>query len=127
MESGLVHASGSVLRKARTSLSNTLIADSVDAIWGAGMRSIRAPLGAERRLLGGHPRVRICPGQQCAGLECGPDAVKLTFWHGGATNPLQGLRTGGVLVTVRSHGSAVSASDGELVTHLSLNDGTVEG
>jgi carbamoyl-phosphate synthase small subunit len=32
-----------------------------------------------------------------------------------------------VLVTVQNHGYAVSAADAELVTHLSLNDGTVEG
>ena len=37
------------------------------------------------------------------------------------------LRSGRVLVTVQNHGYAVSAADAELVTHVSLNDGTVEG
>src|SRR5205085_9238137 len=51
-------------------------------------------------------------------LHCGPRR---------ATRRVRDLRSARVLVTVQNHGYAVSAADAELVTHLSLNDGTVEG
>ena len=85
------------------------------------------PIDAARALLGRVPLFGICLGHQLLGLALGLDTFKLHFGHRGANHPVRDLRTGRVLVTVQNHGYAVSASDADLVTHVSLNDGTVEG
>jgi carbamoyl-phosphate synthase small subunit len=85
------------------------------------------PIEAVRGLLGRVPLFGICLGHQLLGLALGLDTFKLHFGHRGANHPVRDLRSGRVLVTVQNHGYAVSASDADLVTHLSLNDGTVEG
>jgi carbamoyl-phosphate synthase small subunit len=85
------------------------------------------PIEAVRGLLGRLPVFGICLGHQLLGLALGLETFKLHFGHRGANHPVRDLRTGRVLVTVQNHGYAVSAADADLVTHLSLNDGTVEG
>jgi carbamoyl-phosphate synthase small subunit len=85
------------------------------------------PIDAARALLGRVPVFGICLGHQLLGLALGLGTFKLHFGHRGANHPVRDLRTGRVLVTVQNHGYAVSASDADLVTHVSLNDGTVEG
>ncbi len=85
------------------------------------------PIEAVRELLGRVPLFGICVGHQVLGLALGLETFKLHFGHRGANHPVRDLRSGRVLVTVQNHGYAVSAADAELVTHLSLNDGTVEG
>lgn len=79
------------------------------------------------RLLGRIPLFGICLGHQLVGLALGHETFKLPFGHRGANHPVRDLRSGKVLVTVQNHGYAVAANGGELVSHLSLNDGTVEG
>ena len=88
---------------------------------------LEGPIHAVRDLLGRVPLYGICLGHQLIGLALGLPTFKLHFGHRGANHPVQDLRTGRVLVTVQNHGYAVSAADADLVTHLSLNDGTVEG
>ncbi len=85
------------------------------------------PIEAVRGLLGRVPLFGICLGHQLLGLALGLETFKLHFGHRGANHPVQDVRTGRVLVTVQNHGYAVTAAETELVTHVSLNDGTVEG
>ena len=80
-----------------------------------------------RGLLGRVPVFGICLGHQLVALALGHETFKLSFGHRGANHPVRDLRSGRVLVTVQNHGFAVEATDSELVTHVSLNDGTVEG
>lgn len=77
-------------------------------------------------LLGRIPLFGICLGHQLVGLALGLETFKLPFGHRGANHPVRELRSGRVLVTVQNHGYAVAAAD-DWVSHLSLNDGTVEG
>jgi carbamoyl-phosphate synthase small subunit len=85
------------------------------------------PIEAVRGLLGRVPLFGICLGHQLLGLALRLETFKLHFGHRGANHPVRDLRSGRVLVTVQNHGYAVSAADADLVTHISLNDGTVEG
>jgi len=85
------------------------------------------PIAAVRDLLGRVPLFGICLGHQVLGLALGLETFKLPFGHRGANHPVRDLRSGRVLVTVQNHGYAVAPGDGAEITHLSLNDGTVEG
>jgi carbamoyl-phosphate synthase small subunit len=88
---------------------------------------LTGPIETIRELLGRVPLFGICLGHQLVGLALGLETFKLPFGHRGANHPVRDLRTGRVLVTVQNHGYAVACADSELVTHVSLNDGTVEG
>lgn len=80
-----------------------------------------------RELLGRVPLFGVCLGHQLIGLALGLRTFKLPFGHRGANHPVRARASRRVLVTVQNHGFAVEASDAAEVTHLSLNDGTVEG
>jgi carbamoyl-phosphate synthase small subunit len=82
-------------------------------------------IAAVRDLLGRVPLYGICLGHQLVGLAVGHRTFKLPFGHRGANHPVRDTRTGRVLVTVQNHGFAVEGDEG--VSHVSLNDGTVEG
>jgi carbamoyl-phosphate synthase small subunit len=83
------------------------------------------PIATVRNLLGRVPLFGICLGHQLLGLALDFPTFKLPFGHRGANHPVRDARTGRVLVTVQNHGFAVEAD--EYVSHVSLNDGTVEG
>jgi len=88
---------------------------------------LRAETAAVADLLGRVPVLGICLGHQLLALATGHRTYKLPFGHRGANHPVLERRSGRVLVTSQNHGFAVSPSEAEEATHVSLYDGTVEG
>jgi carbamoyl-phosphate synthase small subunit len=83
-----------------------------------------------RGLMGKKPIFGICLGHQVLGFAVGGRTFKLKFGHRGGNQPVKDLRTGRVEITSQNHGFAVDADllPAEMeVTHINLNDGTVEG
>ncbi len=81
-------------------------------------------------LLGKVPVFGICLGHQILALALGGRTYKLKFGHRGANQPVKDLASGKVDITVQNHGFAVddqSLGARARVTHVNLNDGTVEG
>ncbi|MEK6324839.1 MAG: glutamine-hydrolyzing carbamoyl-phosphate synthase small subunit [Acidobacteriota bacterium] len=83
-----------------------------------------------KKLIGRYPIFGICLGHQLMGLALGGRTYKLPFGHHGGNQPVKDLTTGRVEITAQNHGFAVDAdslpADCE-VTHINLNDNTVEG
>ena len=83
-----------------------------------------------RTLIGKKPIFGICLGHQIIGLALGGKTYKLKFGHRGANQPVKNLITGKVEITSQNHGFAVdsdSLSTNIEITHINLNDNTVEG
>jgi len=83
-----------------------------------------------QKLIGQKPVFGICLGHQILGLALGGKSFKLKFGHHGGNQPVLDLTTRKVEITAQNHGFAVDAESLKgpaRVTHLNLNDNTVEG
>ncbi len=83
-----------------------------------------------KQLIGVKPIFAICLGHQILGHAYGGKTFKLKFGHRGGNQPVKDLRNGQVAITSQNHGFAIDPSSlpGNVeVTHINLNDGTVEG
>ena len=83
-----------------------------------------------RNLIGKKPIMGICLGHQLIGKALGAQTFKLKFGHRGGNHPVRDLVSGRVYITAQNHGYALDPETfvrGVEVSHMNLNDGTVEG
>ncbi|MGG1678780.1 carbamoyl phosphate synthase small subunit [Neobacillus sp. NRS-1170] len=84
-----------------------------------------------KEVLGKVPLFGICLGHQLFALACGADTVKMKFGHRGSNHPVKELSTGKVSITSQNHGYTVDSKSLKntrlAVTHIALNDDTIEG
>jgi len=83
-----------------------------------------------RALIGKKPIMGICLGHLLIGKALGANTFKLKFGHHGGNHPVRDLVSGKVYITAQNHGYAIdpdTLTGGLEVSHVNLNDGTVEG
>ncbi len=81
-------------------------------------------------LIGRTPILGICLGHQVTGIALGGKTFKLKFGHRGANHPVKDTANGRIHITAQNHGYAVDGDglpSNVEVSHVHLNDGTVEG
>ncbi len=117
-----------------TTPSEDVLAMNPDGVFLSNGPGDPAALGyvheAIRGLLGRKPIFGICLGHQMLGYAFGGKTFKLKFGHRGGNQPVKDFRTGKIAITSQNHGFAVdpdSLPEVVEVTHINLNDGTVEG
>ena len=94
------------------------------AVCAQQVKEIRALIERETPIFG------ICLGQQLLAAAAGATTFKMAFGHHGGNHPVKDLRTGRVMITSQNHNFCVDHSTLESsadITHVNLNDGTLEG
>lgn len=93
-----------------------------------------APPAIRELTSAGVPTFGICLGHQLLGLTFGGATKKMPYGHRGGNHPVREVDTGQVFITSQNHGFAVEGNENEVsgapdleVTHINLNDGTIEG
>ena len=93
-----------------------------------------APRAVKAIAAKGVPIFGICLGHQIIGLTFGAHTVKMPYGHRGGNHPVKDLKSGRVLITSQNHGFAVAGDENGVpgapdleLTHVNLNDHTVEG
>jgi carbamoyl-phosphate synthase small subunit len=131
----LVAAGFSVTRVPATTTAEEILALKPDGVFLSNGPGDPEPVtyahDTVRGLLGKLPIFGICLGHQILGLALGMKTYKLKFGHHGSNQPVKDLTTGRIEITAQNHGFAVDLSAGEAkgleLTHVNLNDQTVEG
>ncbi|MDF2522016.1 MAG: carbamoyl phosphate synthase small subunit [Clostridia bacterium] len=81
-----------------------------------------------KQLIGKKPIAGICLGHQLLGLALGGKTTKLKFGHRGCNHPVKDIEENKVYITSQNHGYYLEElPSGTAATHISLNDGTIEG
>jgi carbamoyl-phosphate synthase small subunit len=92
--------------------------------------AVTTAIDAVADLIGKKPIFGICLGHQILSIVLGAKTYKMPFGHHGANHPVRDLATGKVEITSQNHSFAVREEDLPAhleLTHINLNDGTVEG
>ncbi|MFL0269886.1 carbamoyl phosphate synthase small subunit [Candidatus Clostridium radicumherbarum] len=81
-----------------------------------------------RKLIGKKPIVGICLGHQLLALALGGKTAKLKFGHRGCNHPVKDIEENRVHITSQNHGYYVNVLPNDMkITHVNVNDGTIEG
>ena len=131
----LVHAGCRVTVVPSLTSAEDVLAMNPDGIFlsnGPGdPEPLTAQVGNIRKLIGKKPIFGICLGNQLLGLALGGKTYKLKFGHRGANHPVRNELTKRVEITSHNHGFAVDPDSLNLneveITHVNLNDQTLEG
>jgi len=93
--------------------------------------AVKYAIESIRQLIGKKPMFGICLGHQLIGLALGGTTFKLKFGHRGENQPVMDTTTTKVEISSQNHGFAVTPGsipgDSSVVTHINLNDDTIEG
>ena len=93
--------------------------------------AISYAINQARKLIGKVPIMGICLGHQLLSLACDAQTYRLKFGHHGCNHPVKDLFTGSIEITSQNHNFAVDATTIDKkyleITHINLNDETVEG
>lgn len=94
-------------------------------------KDVAAAVEVIQQLIGEFPIMGIGLGHQLFALANGADTEKMKFGHRGANHPVKDLENDRTYITFQNHGYAVTLESARktdlLVTHVAVNDGTVEG